>query len=964
MKEHIHRARQNEWWEFVEPHKISQWHRQLRPAWGDIPPTQSLKQTNWALCLRPRPDGWVETNPDGPASGTFRACQRNLGRLYFPIANEAGMLSWTSPQLHGSAAISHHEHLSVPLTAEDLPHTLVHRDFWIVEESHRPFSVAGLSPEELSPRHHPSSETGIEAGIGWFTLNRRGPNRRFLATATLWCPADFHEPVEILRVVVTNTSSHPIRFIPYAAIPLFCRSADNVRDHRHVTALLHRVELLKYGLHIQPAMSFDERGHKPNTTQYTILALGPQATPPTDIWALEEDFLGDSGTFAAPKAVWNRQRAAIYSSEKLSGREAIGGFRFAPRTLAPKDQATYCLISGISHDPQRHRHWLRWARQLHTIHRSLEKTKSHWLNHTRRITFFTSDRPLDHWLAWVNAQPIFRRLYGNSYLPQFDYGRGGRGWRDLWQDCLALLLSDPKEARPLLLYNTAGIRIDGSNATIIERDGTFSADRNNIPRTWMDHGIWPVHTILLYLDQTVDVELLLENQTYFRDPQILRCRQLDPRWSPAYGLRLRTRRGRIYQGSVLEHLLVQTLTAFFNVGEHNVCRLEGADWNDGLDMASHRGESVAFSAFYAWNLKRLAELMSWLSTRGIKTIEVFEELILLLDRLPAQEPIHYRSAQAKRKRLNQYLDRVSHDISGERTHVRLQVLAADLMQKCEDLSERIRKQEWVRAQGEQFFNGYYDDRGRRVEGNHSKGIRLTLTGQVFPVMTGMATDVQLKRVVRAVNRWLRDPKTGGIRLNTDFKEPQPHLGRAFCFAYGDKENGAVFSHMAVMYAYALYVRRQAHEGRKVWSNLYRMATNQAIAKIFPCLPEYFNRNGRGMYCYLTGSASWLVYLLLTQVYGIRGERGDLVIDPQLTREDFGDHHAIAVETSFAERRLRIHIANPKRLRPGEYAVLDVRTGDRSVPFTTRSEGGVRIVRRVLEQLPATHCHLLSISLGR
>ena len=66
------------------------------------------------------------------------------------------------------------------------------------------------------------------------------------------------------------------------------------------------------------------------------------------------------------------------------------------------------------------------------------------------------------------------------------------------------------------------------------------------------------------------------------------------------------RDGRVYRGTVLEHMLVQNLTAFFNVGEHDLCRLEGADWNDGLDMAAERGESVAFSAFYAWNLDRLA----------------------------------------------------------------------------------------------------------------------------------------------------------------------------------------------------------------------------------------------------------------------------------------------------------------------------------------------------------------------
>lgn len=65
----------------------------------------------------------------------------------------------------------------------------------------------------------------------------------------------------------------------------------------------------------------------------------------------------------------------------------------------------------------------------------------------------------------------------------------------------------------------------------------------------------------------------------------------------------------IIRGSILEHLLIQQLTAFYEVGEHNICRLRGADWNDALDMAPERGESVAFTCAYAGNLRELAELI-------------------------------------------------------------------------------------------------------------------------------------------------------------------------------------------------------------------------------------------------------------------------------------------------------------------------------------------------------------------
>jgi cellobiose phosphorylase len=524
----------------------------------------------------------------------------------------------------------------------------------------------------------------------------------------------------------------------------------------------------------------------------------------------------------------------------------------------------------------------------------------------------------------------------------------------LWQDCLALLLTDPAATRAMILHNAGGIRIDGSNATIIGRQGGFIADRNNIPRTWMDHGAWPVFTALRYVDQTGDAGLLQERRPYFHDGQIFRCRRRDPSWSERGGNMLRTRSGRVVQGTLLEHLLVQSLTAYFNVGEHNVCRLEGADWNDGLDMAAERGESVAFSAFYAWNLDRLAAAVERLAAYGHSGVALAEELGLLLDRRPGAASFEYRSPAAKQRRLHRYLVQVARGLSGRTITVSAPVLAADLRAKSGELSSRIRTQEWVRAGSLGFFNGYYDNQGRRVEGRVSRGgrrVRMTLTGQVFPVMSGAATDRQVTQVMQSVNRLLRDPRFDAIRLNTDFGGPQMSVGRAFSFVYGEKENGAVFSHMAVMYASALYARRQAREARRVWHALYRLAVNQPVAKIFPCLPEYFNLEGRGMYGYLTGSASWLVYVLLSQAYGVRGDWGDLVLDPQLTREDFGGRTALRVTAPFAGRRLEFTFANPEHAEAGNYLISEVLAGANPVPAIPRPEGGVRIARRVLDRLP-------------
>ena len=132
------------------------------------------------------------------------------------------------------------------------------------------------------------------------------------------------------------------------------------------------------------------------------------------------------------------------------------------------------------------------------------------------------------------------------------------------------------------------------------------------------------------------------------------------------------------------------------------------------------------------------------------------------------------------------------------------------------------------------------------------------------------------------------PEIGGYRLNTDFAELKFNLGRMFGFAYGEKENGAVFSHMTVMYANALYRRGFAKEGWKALKTLADAALHFETSRIYPGIPEYFSADGRGMYHYLTGAASWFMLTMITEVFGVRGEAGDLVLDTKLTAEQLDE----------------------------------------------------------------------------
>jgi cellobiose phosphorylase len=893
--------------------------------------------------------------------GTFELANPHASSyLYFPLMNESGLVSVVTPALQGDIKTSQNTFLTLPVSVEDLHTSRSTRNFWVKVKDRGAWSAAGNSAPQTAPRS--AEEVTLRAGFLWHTVARTNRALGLRAEVTNFVPAN-HDQVELMRVTLTNVGDQPLAVTPTAAIPIYGRSADNLRDHRHVTSLLHRTHTQRYGVIVKPTLSFDERGHQPNRVSYAVLGVEEDGTPPGAFFPVIEDFIGEGGTLDWPAAIVD-DLPGVGVDAAIDGYESLGGLRFAPLDLAPGHSRSYILMLAILDSGASTETLIARYGTAARFEQALAAAQAYWSQQLAALQFHTGDARFDQWLKWVTLQPRLRRIAGNSWLPYHDYGRGGRGWRDLWQDILALLMTENGAAGELLFGNFAGVRLDGSNATIIgSAPGEFKADRNNLPRVWMDHGAWPLLTTRLYLDQTGDLAFLLREQAYFKDRLIYRAQLSDDEWQAGQGTQQRTAAGAVYRGTVLEHLLVQHLTPFFNVGEHNVIRLEGADWNDGLDMARTRGESAAFTALYAGNFAQLGELVLALEKLGVGEVEIAAELIPLLDTL--HQAVDYNSPAAKHDRLNAYFESVRHAVTGRKARVSLADLANDLRRKAGWMSEHLRAQEWITSQeGYGWFNGYYDDDGQRVEGDHPGGVRMTLTGQVFTLMSGVATGEQAQAIVRAADHHLYEPRLGGYRLNTDFGEVLLNLGRCFGFAFGHKENGAMFSHMAVMYANALYQRGFAAEGFKVLNEMYQHCQRFEVSRMYPGLPEYISARGRGMYPYLTGSASWYLLTLITEVLGVKGALGDLVLAPRLLAVQFDAQDRCGLTTIFAGRAIEVIYHNPARLDAGEYQIQAI-TIDGAAVKVDRADAGAaaRIERALVASLEPGRPHTLDVILS-
>ena len=386
--------------------------------------------------------------------------------------------------------------------------------------------------------------------------------------------------------------------------------------------------------------------------------------------------------------------------------------------------------------------------------------------------------------------------------------------------------------------------------------------------------------------------------------------------------------GNVYTGTVLEHMLTEVVTQFFDCGEHGNMKLRGADWNDALDMASSKGESVAFTAAYAGALSMLSNMIR---NCGRNDIVVFEELFNLICAEDYDDPAE------KRKTLIEYEKSVAKNITGSVMVMDAEMLASQLDLMSNWLKKHIRENEMVEdGEGCRWFNGYYDNDSKKVEGIVNGSVRMMLTSQVFTVMFGTAGEDDVKDVIKACDKYLYAPALGGYRLNTNFNEVKMNMGRAFGFAYGEKENGAVFCHMAVMYAFALYTRGFVKEGYKVFNNLFTQSMSED-GKMYPGIPEYFNGMGRGMYPYLTGAASWAVLLVLTKMFGVASVEGRISLEPKLLACQFDDDCRASVTAYRKGRPYTLTYVNPGKLDAGSYKIVSITSGGKKfIP----EEGGI------------------------
>ena len=125
--------------------------------------------------------------------------------LYFPIANEVGMMSAITPTMKGDAKTGHNTFALEPISIEDLNNKKSSRNFWVIIDDKDVWSATGVSAKQEAERFNDSKESvELEAGLLWQKVVRENSDLGIKSEITNFVPVT-DDTVELMKVEITNT---------------------------------------------------------------------------------------------------------------------------------------------------------------------------------------------------------------------------------------------------------------------------------------------------------------------------------------------------------------------------------------------------------------------------------------------------------------------------------------------------------------------------------------------------------------------------------------------------------------------------------------------------------------------------------------------------------------------------------------------------------------------------------------
>lgn len=204
-----------------------------------------------------------------------------------------------------------------------------------------------------------------------------------------------------------------------------------------------------------------------------------------------------------------------------------------------------------------------------------------------------------------------------------------------------------------------------------------------------------------------------------------------------------------------------------------------------------------------------------------------------------------------------------------------------------EINEAVSRHLW---DGQWFGRGITDD-GAVFGVSHDKEGRIFLNAQSWGILAGTADATQRKLMMAAVADQLETPY-GVMTLAPAFTAMRDDIGRVTQKFPGSAENGSVYNHDAIFYIYSLYTIGEADHAFRLLRQMIPgpdLADYLQRGQLPVFIPNYYRgayrqhprTAGRSSQLFNTGTVSWFYRCLVEGLFGLKGDRRGLVLDPHL-----------------------------------------------------------------------------------
>ena len=267
--------------------------------------------------------------------------------------------------------------------------------------------------------------------------------------------------------------------------------------------------------------------------------------------------------------------------------------------------------------------------------------------------------------------------------------------------------------------------------------------------------------------------------------------------------------------------------------ERGLSYIEQGDWCDPMNMVGYQGKGVS----------------SWLTMATAWALECWLEI------------------------LNSYSDSYDQDKLKHYQNLKIQ------------LNNAINQYFW---DGNWYARGITDNGVTFGISEDNEG-KIYLNPQSWSLLCGAASMAKQYSMLNAVDKHLMTP-FGVMMLAPAYTKMREDIGRISQKYPGVAENGSVYNHAAAFYAYALY---QVGEYDQAYQVLRKMLPDETDAiqrgQLNVYIPNYYRgayyqhteHAGRSSHLFNTGTVSWVYRCLIEELAGLKGCKGDLIINPKL-----------------------------------------------------------------------------------